>query len=83
MIWKCFGIMDRDESGEVTAEDVKHLYDVSFHEEYKDGTKTKEQIIDEFLDSFDGVKGNDDGKIRGMPLRRVAFMYMANSEHSI
>jgi Ca2+-binding EF-hand superfamily protein len=40
-----------------------HLYDVSHHKDYIEGTKTKEEVIEEFLNSFDGAKGNNDGVI--------------------
>lgn len=42
---------------------MKHLYDPSHHKDFIEGTKTKDEVIAEFLDSFDGAKGNDDGVI--------------------
>jgi len=63
MIWAAFNIMDRDGSGQIEAKDVAHLYDVSQHREFIEGTKTKDEIIEEFLNGFDGVKGNNDGVI--------------------
>lgn len=55
--------MDKDGSGQITVSDVKHLYDPSQHKDFIEGTKTKEEVIEEFLDSFDGAKGNNDGVI--------------------
>lgn len=55
--------MDRDGSGQIDASDVYHLYDVSQHREFIEGTKTKDEILADFLNSFDGVRGNNDGKI--------------------
>ena len=63
MVERAFGIMDRDGSGNIEAGDVAHLYDVSQHREFIEGTKSKEEILDDFLNSFDGVKGNNDGNI--------------------
>ena len=63
MVWRAFALMDRDGSGQIEAKDVAHLYDVSQHREFIEGTKNKQQILDEFLNSFDGVKGNNDGII--------------------
>jgi len=63
MVWRAFGLMDRDGSGQIEAKDIAHLYDVSQHREFIEGTKTKEEILDDFLNSFDGVKGNNDGVI--------------------
>jgi Ca2+-binding EF-hand superfamily protein len=63
MVGKAFALMDKDGSGQITVEDVKHLYDASQHKDFIEGTKTKEEVIEEFLDSFDGAKGNNDGII--------------------
>ena len=63
MTWRAFALMDRDGSGQIEASDVAHLYDVSQHREFIEGTKTKAEILDDFLNSFDGVKGNNDGII--------------------
>mmetsp|Transcript_27035 Transcript_27035/g.23864 ORF Transcript_27035/g.23864 Transcript_27035/m.23864 type:complete len:303 (+) Transcript_27035:15-923(+) len=63
MINKAFLILDKDGSGQVTVGDVNHLYDPSHHKDFIDGTKSKEEVIAEFLDSFDGAKGNNDGVI--------------------
>ena len=63
MVERAFCLMDRDGSGVIEAGDIAHLYDVSQHREFIEGTKTKEEILDDFLNSFDGVKGNNDGKV--------------------
>ena len=63
MVWKAFSIMDRDNSGKIEAGDVAHMYDVSQHREFIEGTKTKEEILHDFLNSFDGCRGNNDGII--------------------
>lgn len=63
MVWRAFALMDRDGSGKIEASDVSHLYDVSQHREFIEGTKTKDEIMADFLNSFDGVKGNNDGII--------------------
>jgi Ca2+-binding EF-hand superfamily protein len=60
---RAFGLLDKDGSGHITVEDVKHLYDPSQHKGFIDGKKTKEEVIEEFLDSFDGARGNNDGVI--------------------
>ena len=63
MVWRAFELMDRDGSGQIEAKDIAQLYDVSQHREFIEGTKTKDQILDEFLNSFDGVTGNNDGVV--------------------
>lgn len=63
MVDLAFALLDKDGSGQITVSDVKHLYDVQYHKDFIEGTKSKEEIIEDFLDSFDGAKGNDDGVI--------------------
>jgi Ca2+-binding EF-hand superfamily protein len=63
MVWKAFAIMDKDGSGQIEAKDIKHLYDVSQHREFIEGTKTKDEILKDFLNGFDGITGDDDGVV--------------------
>lgn len=63
MVDTVFGMMDKDGSGVITSKDIFNLYDVDCHEEFIRGEKTKDQIIAEFLDNFDGMRGNNDGKV--------------------
>lgn len=63
MVQRAFDMLDKDGSGVITPKDVMTLYDVRQNPEFIDGTKTKKEIVEDFLDSFDGLKGNDDGKI--------------------
>lgn len=63
MVWRAFALMDRDGSGQIDAKDIGHLYDVSQHREFIEGTKTKDEILADFLNSFDGCRGNNDGKV--------------------
>lgn len=63
MVDAAFKLMDKDGSGQITVDDVKNLYDPSHHKDFIEGTKSKDEVIKEFLNSFDGAKGNDDGVI--------------------
>ena len=63
MVMRAFNLLDKDGSGIVNGADIAHLYDVSHHKDFKEGTKTKDEIISEFLNSFDGMKGNNDGVV--------------------
>lgn len=40
---------------------IEKIYSVEKNKEFIAGKKTKEQILKEFLDNFEGVKGNKDG----------------------
>ena len=63
MVERAFALLDKDGSGVINGKDIAHLYDVSHHKEFQEGKVTKEEVIAEFLNSFDGMKGNNDGKI--------------------
>lgn len=66
---QAFALLDRDGSGEATVADVEHLYDVRCHPKFADGSMTKTEVLQEFLNSFDGLRGNNDGKITRQEFR--------------
>lgn len=61
MVKKAFAILDKDGSEKITISDIENIYDVSMNPEFLEGGKSKEQILKEFLDNFDGARGNNDG----------------------
>lgn len=61
MVKKAFARLDIDGSGRVTIKDIIDIYDVSMNPEFLEGRKSKEQILSEFLNNFDGARGNNDG----------------------
>lgn len=63
MVEKAFNILDTNGSGQINFQDVSDMYDVSCHKDFIEGRKTKDQIVNEFLNTFDGAKGNNDGTI--------------------
>ncbi len=63
MVQKAFALMDKDGSGKITVVDIGHIYDVSHNQDFNEGRKTKEEILNDFLSGFEGVKGNDDGVV--------------------
>lgn len=63
MVEKAFVLMDKDNSGKINMQDIVQLYDVTQNKEFQEGKKTRDEILMEFLNNFDGVKGNNDGII--------------------
>jgi Ca2+-binding EF-hand superfamily protein len=63
MVDKAFIRLDFDGSGELTPADIATVYDVSMNPEFVEGRKTKDQILSDFLQNFEGKKGNRDGVI--------------------
>jgi len=56
MVDKAFRFMDKDGSGKIDVKDIINIYDVSKNKDYIDKKKTREEILKEFLSSFEGVK---------------------------
>jgi Ca2+-binding EF-hand superfamily protein len=63
MVRKAFQMLDTDGSGKVTVSDIAGIYDVSMNAEFLEGKKTKEEILAQFLNNFDGARGNNDGVV--------------------
>ena len=63
MVKRAFGLMDRDGSGKVTVADISAVYDVSRNKDFIEGKKSREEILEDFLSGFEGMKGNADGVI--------------------
>lgn len=63
MVDKAFELIDRSGNGSISVEDINAIYDVSQNQDFIDGTKTREEILQEFLNGFDGMRGNNDGTV--------------------
>ena len=62
MVDKAFLKFDADGSGEITAADLKGVYNCAFHPKVQSGEMTEDEVFLEFLANF-GDK-NRDGKIQ-------------------
>jgi len=45
--------MDKDKSGILNIEDIKQFYNAKMHPDVKSGKKTEDDILMEFLDTFE------------------------------
>lgn len=61
MVKKAFMMLDKDASGQITVSDIAGVYDVSMNPEFLEGRKTRDEILAEFLNNFDGKRGDGDG----------------------
>jgi Ca2+-binding EF-hand superfamily protein len=50
---KAFRIMDKDKSGKLNIDDIKGVYNGKMHPDVKSGKKTEDEILGEFLDTFE------------------------------
>lgn len=53
LVSKAFAKLDADGSGIIDISDVKRFYDASLHPDVKAGRKTEDDILDEFLETFE------------------------------
>lgn len=63
---KCYNIMDTDKSGQLDINDIRQTFNAKQHPDVKAGKKTEDQILCEFLDTFEDhfcdMKGNADSR---------------------
>ena len=55
--------MDKNQSGDLGINDIASIYDVSMNPEFLEGRKTRDEILMDFLNNFDGPRGNNDGRV--------------------
>jgi Ca2+-binding EF-hand superfamily protein len=53
LVDKAFSKLDKDGSGSVDINDIKGVYDASHHPDVKTGKKTEDDILLEFLETFE------------------------------
>jgi Ca2+-binding EF-hand superfamily protein len=63
MVNKCFDVMDKSGSGQVRFDDIRAYLSAKDHSEVISGIKTETEIVDFFLDHFQGASSNNDGVI--------------------
>jgi len=60
---KVFTSLDKNGSGDITIADIEKCFHAEKHRDFIEKKKTKEEILNEFLNALQGPKGNKDGKI--------------------
>ncbi len=50
---KAFRVMDKDRSGVLNINDIKGVYNAKMHPDVKAGKKNEEEVLGEFLDTFE------------------------------
>jgi len=65
---KAFAIMDIDGSGIIDIDDIRQKYNAKMHPDVKSGKKTEDEILFEFIDTFekhhsDNVEDQRDGRV--------------------
>ena len=68
LVEQAFNCLDRDKSGVIDMEDIKDLYNASCSPDVKSGKKTEDEVLMEFIETFEAtynyLNGQEgDGKI--------------------
>jgi Ca2+-binding EF-hand superfamily protein len=50
---RAFKVMDKDKSGVIDINDLRGVYNAKFHPDVKSGKKTEDEVLAEFLDTFE------------------------------
>lgn len=63
---RAYNIMDSDKSGKVDINDIRQTYNAKQHPDVKSGKRTEDEVLMEFLDTFEDhfcdVKGQEDAR---------------------
>ncbi|XP_073814337.1 calcyphosin-like protein [Musca autumnalis] len=63
IIDQAFNKMDADNDGVITVNDLKNVYSVKEHPKYETGEMSEDELLTEYLNNFEGGRGNNDGVI--------------------
>ena len=63
MVRTIFNLIDKDKSESITTKDIEGFYNVSRNKDFLDGKISEKEAYLQFLNSYDGPDGNDDGVI--------------------
>lgn len=63
IIDQAFEKMDVDNDGVITVNDLKNVYSVKEHPKYQTGEMSEDELLTEFLNNFEGGRGNNDGVV--------------------
>jgi len=55
LVNQAFEVLDADHSGELTIADLRDRYDAKNHPDVKSGKKTEDQVLTEFLHTFESM----------------------------
>ena len=64
IVKKAFEKFDKTGDGKVTVADVKGIYSVKYSPDFQSGKKTEDELLTEFLNSFEPDEASRDGVVR-------------------
>lgn len=77
LVKRAFNKLDRNSNGVVEIDDIKSFYNAKFHPDVKTGRKTEDEVLAEFIDTFElhhSIKNPED-KDRKITLKEFIEYY--------
>jgi len=53
LVWQAFNKLDLDGSGEIEKKEITRIYNATHHPDVRSGKKTEEEVLTDFLDTFE------------------------------
>jgi len=79
LVMKAYKILDKDGSGVIDINDVKGVYNAKNHPDVKSGKKTEDEVLGEFLDTFEMHHALQEGGGRDRSITEEEFLEYYNN----
>ena len=76
---KAFAIMDKDGSGVLEIDDIRQRYNAKQHPEVKAGKKTEDEVLFEFIDTFEAHHGASVDDVRDGRVTKTEWLEYYNN----
>jgi len=63
MVNRCFDLLDRNGSGNITFDDIRAFYTAKDHPDVISGKKSEREVLEAFLGNFEGQASHNDGSV--------------------
>lgn len=79
LVMKAFDIMDRDHSGVIDINDIRQRFNAKQHPDVKSGKKTEDEVLCEFLDTFEAHHADHAGSVKDHRVDKHEFIEYYNN----
>lgn len=79
LVMMAFDIMDRDKSGIIDINDIRQRFNAKQHPDVKSGKKTEDEVLCEFLDTFEAHHADHAGSVKDHRVDKHEFIEYYNN----